>query len=130
MTREPTWLTKSQVLVLQHESLQAFGGLPGVRDEHLLESALARPRHRFAYAPDVTLHHLAAAYAFGIARNHPFVDGNKRAALLSIRAFLFLNGTRFEPSQAETVAFIEGLASGEVEEAQLAHWIASNSTLR
>ena len=123
----PRWLTAAQVKVLHAESLSAFGGLDGVRDENLLGSALARPQHLFTYggAPDLSA--LAAAYGGGIARNHPFLDGNKRAALLAMRAFLFLNGRGLNPDQLETVTTMEGVAAGSVDEVALAEWIRANS---
>ena len=124
---EPRWLTAAQVKVLHAESLTAFGGLDGVRDENLLGSALARPQHLFTYggAPDLAA--LEAAYGVGIARNHPFLDGNKRAALLAMRAFLFLNGQRLDPDQLETVTTMEGVAAGSVDEVMLADWVRANS---
>ncbi len=100
-----------------------------MRDAGLLQSALGRPQHLWSYEEGATLYDLAAAYGFGIAKNHAFVDGNKRAALLAIRAFLFRNGVRFMPDEVETVQVIEGLAGGAVDEAQLAAWIETNSTL-
>lgn len=127
---EPVWLTEVQVRTLHAESLALFGGSPGLRDEGLLRSALARPRHRWAYGEAPSLFELAAAYAFGIAKNHAFVDGNKRTALLAIRAFLFRNGYLFVPDEIETVTTIEGLAAGAVDEATLATWIQTNAHAR
>ena len=124
---EPEWLLEDDLLLLHAESLMQFGGGAGLRDSVLLRSALDRPRNRFAYGAADTLTHLAAAYAFGIAKNHPFVDGNKRTALASIRAFLRLNGTRFYPPAGEAAPVIERLASGEVTEEGLAAWIAEHS---
>jgi death on curing protein len=125
-TREPRWLSAALVAALHDESLQRFGGLADVRDQGLLESALARPLNRFAYEGVTDLAVLAATYATGIVRNHPFVDGNKRAGLLALRAFLFANGQRFEPDEAETVAVIFALAAGEVQEDALVGWIRGN----
>ena len=124
---EPRWLSAGQVRMLHAESLRLFGGRAGLRDIHLLESALARPRQRFAYGDDPDVFDLAAEYAFGLARNHAFIDGNKRAALLSVRAFLFLNGFHFEPDQIDTVTTFEGLAAGTVDPEQLANWIRQNA---
>ncbi len=121
--REPVWLTEPQIRILHAESVRLFGGLPGVRDQGLLESALARPRQLHTYGESPDLFDLAAAYAFGLARNHAFLDGNKRIALLSIRTFLFLNGFRFVPEQVETVVMMERLAAGENDEATIATWI-------
>jgi len=125
--REPRWLTGVQVRMLHAETIRLFGGLGGVRDEGLLESALARARNLRAYR-EPSPFELAAAYGFGLARNHPFVDGNKRVALLAVRAFLFTNGYRFAPDQVGTVTTMEGVASGRVDEAALAAWIERNST--
>jgi death on curing protein len=127
---EPIWLTEEQVRMLHAESLRLFGGLPGVRDAGLLASALARPQHLWSYDESASVFALAAAYGFGIARNHPFLDGNKRAALLAVRAFLFRNGYRFVPNEVETVTTMEGLAAGSVTEASLAQWVESASTRR
>jgi len=125
---EPKWLTLPMVLAIHDESLAAFGGAAGVRDQALLESALARPVNRYHYEPDASFAHLAVAYAYGIVRNHPFVDGNKRTGLLSVQAFLFLNGARFDPEQVEEVRVFLALAAGELSEEELARWIAANAT--
>ncbi len=124
---EPKWLTLAMVLAIHDESLATFGGAAGVRDPALLESALARPVNRYHYEPDASLAQLAAAYAYGIVRNHPFVDGNKRTGLLSVQAFLFLNGVRFDPEQVEEVKVFLALAAGEMSEEELARWIAANA---
>ena len=126
--KEPNWLALTQVRMLHAESLRYFGGLTGVRDEGLLESALDRPRNKFAFGNTTNLFELAAAYGFGIARNHAFIDGNKRTALLSIRAFLFRNHYGFAPEETETVTMIEGLAAGSIGEDILAKWIQENSS--
>ena len=128
--QEPNWLTLAQVQILHAESIRLFGGLSGVRDAGLLESALAKAQQLYAYGDAPTLFDLAAAYAFGLARNHAFLDGNKRIALLSIRAFLFKNGYHFAPDQIETVTTIEGLASGTVSQEALSTWIAQNAEAR
>ena len=125
---EIRWLTRQMVEAFHHESLARYGGAGGIRDEGLLESALARPQNRAAYEDDATLFALAADYCVGIVRNHPFVDGNKRAGLLSPRVFLTLNGYRFEPDEAVTVEMIRGLAAGEVEESALIKWIEAASS--
>jgi death on curing protein len=127
---EPKWLSSSQVRMLHTESLRLFGGSPGLRDEHLLESALAPPHHLYTYETRATLCGFAASYAFGLARNHPFIDGNKRIALLSVRTFLFLNGWRFEPDQVEAVGMMEGLAAGEIDQEMLSEWINAASSPR
>lgn len=122
---EPLWLDTSIVLDVHAEQLALFGGADGVRDVGLLESALARPVNKFAYG-ETDLAVLAAAYAFGIVRNHPFVDGNKRAAFASIIVFLGLNGIDFDVPPAAATAIILGSAAGEINEGGLARWIADN----
>src|ERR1700754_2352170 len=109
---EPIWLDVEILIDLHAEQLALFGGPDGVRDQGMLESALGRPLNKFAYG-ETDLAALAAAYAFGIARNHPFVDGNKRAAFASIIVFLGLNGIDFDASPADATAIILGLAAGE-----------------
>lgn len=133
MTRpenEPIWLTSLQVMLLHSESIRLFGGRPGLRESNLLESAIARPRDLFSYGAEPDIFALAAEYGFGLARNHPFIDGNKRVALLAVRAFLHLNGFRFDPDQVETVTTFEQLAAGAVDQERLAGWIRPNSTRR
>ena len=120
--KSPVWLTVQLVTAFHAEQLKLFGGPEGVRDLTMLESALGRPQNKFAYE-DCDLASLAAAYAFGIAKNHPFVDGNKRAALLSVVVFLGLNGVDFVADNAEAVVMIRDLAAGEVAEEGLARWI-------
>jgi death-on-curing protein len=122
---EPEWLTADLVLSIHDQQLREFGGPPGVRDMGALESALGRAKNRWAYEGR-DLPRLAAAYGFGIARNHPFVDGNKRAALLAIITFLGLNDVEFTASEAEAVIMIRDLAAGEIDEEVLARWIADN----
>lgn len=119
----PRWLTLAQVKVLHAESLRRFGGAPGLRDEGLLEGALARPQQRLAYVPGTTVFELAAALGYGIVKAHAFVDGNKRTGLLAIQTFLFLNGYRFAPDPVETVTIIESVAAGVLSEGALAAWI-------
>ena len=126
--QEPRWLTSVHVRMLHTETLRLFGGRPGLRDLHLLESAIARPQQLFAYRDDIDLVDLAAAYAFGLARNHAFVDGNKRVSLLAVRAFLYMNGVSFEPDQVETVTVFERLAAGELDQDEVAAWIRSASS--
>lgn len=122
---EPVWLTVELVVAFHDEQLREFGGPPGLRDAGMLESALGRPQNKWSYG-ETDLAALAAAYAFGIARNHPFVDGNKRAALLALVTFLGLNGVDLVADQAEAVVVIRELASGEIEEEGLARWIRDN----
>lgn len=122
---EPVWLTKELVLAIHDEQLREFGGGSGLRDEGLLESALDRPRNTWAYTK-ADLPALAADYAFGIVKNHPFVDGNKRVSLLTLVTFLGLNGIDFVASEAETVLIIRDLAAGHVDTEGLARWIGDN----
>jgi death-on-curing protein len=122
---EPEWLDVDIVLDVHAEQLALFGGAAGVRDQGLLESALARPINKFGYGDD-DLASLATAYAFGIAKNHPFVDGNKRAAFASIIVFLGLNGIDFAVAPEQATAMILALAAGEVSEQSLARWIRDN----
>ena len=123
---KPRWLTPAMVLALHEESLAIFGGLGGVRDQGLLESALARPENLLAYQPDADLPALAAAYGFGLARNHPFLDGNKRIAVLAIAVFLQLNGLRFDPDELDEVRAGLALAACYLDEGELGKWVRDN----
>lgn len=120
---EPIWLTSELVIAIHEEQLSRFGGPPGVRDTGALESALGRPINRYHYE-GAELASLAAAYAFGIARNHPFVDGNKRVAWLALITFLGLNDVDFVVPEPDAVAVMLALAAGEIDEEGLARWIA------
>jgi death-on-curing protein len=122
---EPEWLDLDIVIDFHAEQLALFGGAEGIRDLGLLESALARPVNKFAYG-ERGIAALAAAYGFGIARNHPFVDGNKRTALAAMIVFLGLNGVDLAASQEEVTAVILSLAAGEITEQLLARWIADH----
>lgn len=122
---EPQWLDTAIMLDVHAEQLALFGGADGVRDLGLLESALTRPVNKFSYG-ETDLAALAAAYAFGIARNHAFVDGNKRAAFASIIVFLGLNGIDFDVPPEQATAIILSLAAGEVSEESLTRWIRDN----
>jgi death on curing protein len=123
--KEPTWLTIDQVLDAHSEQLALFGGPDGVRDLGLLESALDRLRNKHAYG-ETDLAALAAAYAFGISRNHPFVDGNKRTAFTALIMFLGRNGLDLDAPVAEATAVMLGLADGSVGEEEVARWIADS----
>ena len=120
------WIDLSVVLALYEEHLAEHGGEMGVRDEGLLASALARPRNKATYDPDGDAATLAAAYAFGIARNHPFMDGNKRTALAVAEVFLIRNGFELAASDTECVMAFLALAAGEIEEKALADWFRRN----
>ncbi len=124
--REPRWISKKSLLLLHEESLAGFGGSRGLRDEGLLDSALARPRNVYAYVSGSIIADLAAAYGFGITKNHAFVDGKKRAGFLSIGLFLAINGERLIAKQADAIDMMVGVAGGVVDEAALAAWIGAN----
>lgn len=113
--------------MLHEESIAMFGGAEGIRDEGLLDSALGRPLNLHAYRPESTLAEYAASYAFGLAKNHAFVDGNKRAAFLSIGIFLAINGRRLVADQVDAIQTMLALAAGELDEVSLAAWITENS---
>lgn len=118
----PIWVSVAEVKALHERQIARFGGPAGVLDAGALEAAIGRARNMWEYeGADLAL--LAAAHAFGIARNHPFVDGNKRAAFVTMMLFLRKNGVRFAPSQAEATTIVLGLAAGEVSEESLARWI-------
>lgn len=121
--REPQWLTRIVVDAIHDDQLREHGGLPGVRDENALESALARPRQKWNYGETREIPALAAACAFGLVRNHPYLDGNKRIGFLAMVTFLGVNGYAFEATDAEVVSQIVALASGDVSEGQQADWI-------
>lgn len=123
--REPKWLSVDAATAMHAEQVALFGGPVGIRDITLLESALARPVNKFAYG-EFDLAALAAAYAFGIARNHPFIDGNKRAAFQAMIVFLGMNGVVLEFKIAEAITIILDLAAGLVSEDSLARWIRDN----
>ena len=127
---EPRWLTFSVVRAIHADQISKHGGSGGLRDRGLLESALERPRNRLRYQPDSDLAELAASYGFGIARNHPFVDGNKRVAFQAMFVFLGLNGLRIESPEEEVVALVLSLASGETDELRLAAWLREKTVAR
>ena len=116
---EPRWLNVTMLLAIHSDQIQQHGGSLGLRDRGLLESALHRPRNRHHYEAACELVDLAAAYGFGIARNHPFVDGNKRVAFQAMYVFLAINGLRIDAEEAEVVRAILALAAGEMDDAQL-----------
>lgn len=117
------WLRIDAVLAIHRRQLAEHGGGDGVRDLGLLESALARPQNIAAYEADADIARLAAAYAFGIARNHPFVDGNKRTSLVACRTFLLLNGYQVSATAAEKYLTFLSLAEGTLTENDLADWL-------
>lgn len=129
MARSWKWFDRRALLLLHDESLAEHGGLPGIRDEGLFDSALMRPLNLAAYGnPDVC--ELAASYCVGPAKNHPFVDGNKRAAFLALGLFLYLNGQRLNATQAEATLAMLAVAAGEWDEPTLSAWLRAHVTPR
>ncbi len=122
---DPVWIDLEVVLAIHDEQLAEHGGQAGVRDRGLLESAMARPKNQFAYG-EHALHRLAASYASGISRNHPFLDGNKRTSLVVAELFLELNGLELTASDAECVTTFLALAAGDLSEDELTEWIAAH----
>ena len=127
MSEEPCWLTREAVLAIHAQLLARFGGSSGIRDDNMLESALAKPRQLHAYGQP-NAYEMAAAYAFGIVKNHPFVDGNKRAGFVAAYTFLGINGIDFTASEEEAVIFTRGLAAGDVTIEEYALWLRKSST--
>lgn len=126
MTREPKWLNRRGVDTLHDLQIRDYGGLAGVRDENMLESALARPQQRWAYEPEADLADLAAAYGYGLARNHAYLDGNKRIAFVAATVFLLKNGLLLEVPEAEAVITMLAVAAGAMEEASFAAWLRAH----
>jgi death-on-curing protein len=126
----PFWIDKRALLLLHAESLTEFGGLQGRRDDGLLDSALARPQNLMSYKPETDIAALAASYGVGLARNHPFADGNKRVAFLSVGLFLAINGWRLVSSPVEATQIMLGVAAGEMEEHAFAQWIRAHMQAR
>lgn len=124
---EPVWIVRLAVDAMHHELLAQHGGLPGIRDESALESALARPRDKWSYEPNADVALLGAAYGFGLARNHAFNDGNKRIAFIVMYTFLALNGLEIDAPEQAVVSLVVELASGERSELQLADWIREHT---
>jgi death-on-curing protein len=122
---EPLWIDLEVVLAIHDEQIAEHGGQAGVRDRGSLESAMARPQNELAHGEHL-LPRLAASYAFGISRNHPLLDGNKRSSLVVAELFLELNGSELTATDAECVTTFLELAAGEITEAELAEWIASH----
>jgi len=124
--KEPYWLTREECLALHDMMLSQYGGIAGLRDEHLLESALAHPRQLFFYGSP-TLPELAAAYSFGIVQNHPFLDGNKRTGFMMGAGFLERNGFEFYAAEVDAVLNTLALAAGKMLEVAYAEWMKTNS---
>ncbi|MDP1673230.1 MAG: type II toxin-antitoxin system death-on-curing family toxin [Burkholderiales bacterium] len=123
------WLLPEVVTAIHQMLIAEHGGLPGIRDQGLLDSALARPRQQAAYGKKNSVFQLAAAYSYGLARNHPFVDGNKRIALTVAAVFLEINGYSLNASEAEAVIIYQQLADGRLTEEALARWLRESSVL-
>lgn len=115
---------------IQNDQVREHGGFPGVRDEHVLESALAKPQQKWHYADQTDIAALAAAYGFGLVKNHPYRDGNKRIGLLAIVTFLGLNGHELRATDADVVTEIMALADGRLSEDELGKWIRQHSVKR
>jgi len=121
--KEPVWLDRLTVAAIHFDLLLGHGGIYGVRDEGLLESALARARNRWLHEPEPDLAALAAAYGFGLTTNHPYADGNKRVALMAMYVFLAVNGRRLVAPEAEAALVVLDVARGRLGEAELAAWV-------
>ena len=124
--KQPAWLLRDTVIALHEQLLAAFGGSSGIRDHGLLDSALGRPENRFAYGTPA-IPELAAAYAFGLVKNHPFIDGNKRIGFAAAVVFLETNRYRFKATEADAVIRTLALAAGEMTEAEYAAWMKASS---
>ncbi len=122
---EPTWLSRPIVEAAHHDQVQEHGGLLGVRDDGLPESALARPRHRWSFEPLTDLHSPAASYGFDLVKNHPFLDGNKRIGFVAMNMFLLVNGFEIEAPEPEVIAVMLQVADGTLDEPGLVEWLRS-----
>ena len=122
---EPSWLTRTMVEAAHYDQVREHGGLLGMRDDGLLESALARPRHRWSFEPEADLPSLAASYGFGLIKNHPFLDGNKRTGFVAMNMFLLVNGFEVEAPEPEVIAVMLQVASGTLNESGLGEWLRS-----
>jgi death on curing protein len=123
-------LSRLVIDAIHHDQLREHGGLPSVRDENALESALARPRQKWHYSDATDIPVLAAAYAFGLVKNHPFRDGNKRTGFLAMVTFIGINGYDFEATDGEVIAEMFALAAGYVSEEALVGWVRQHSAKR
>lgn len=124
---EPTWLLQQTVIAVHSMALAEHGGESGIRDQGLLSSALNRPRDKWTYAPDCTLYDIAAGYSYGLAKNHPFLDGNQRVAFLCGALFLELNNIILQAIEADAALVFERLAAGKLTESELSIWFAENT---
>jgi death on curing protein len=124
--KTPAWVLRETVLTLHEQLVAEFGGTAGIRDEGLLDSALGKPENLFTYGKP-TLFDLAASYGFGLVKNHPFIDGNKRAGFTVAVVFLELNGYRFQAAEAEAAVSTLAFAAGDMTEQEFAAWLKTNS---
>lgn len=120
------WLSREAIEIIHEEQLAEHGGLPGIKDENALEAALARPLNKAAYG-ETDVHRLAAAYLYGIVRNHPFSDGNKRTGFLAAYTFLVINGIEFDAEEVQVIAFVLAVAAGEIDEDGATRFLADFS---
>ncbi|HEX8694520.1 MAG TPA: type II toxin-antitoxin system death-on-curing family toxin [Longimicrobium sp.] len=127
MAAEPVWLSRELVDQIHANQIEEHGGSHGARDDGLIESALERPRNRWQYDPEADLHSLAAAYGYGLAKNHGYIDGNKRVAYMAMYVFLGLNGLEIEVAEPETVMAMLEVAAGERSEDQLVEWLREHT---
>ena len=125
---QPVWVLPEAIRALHERLLSEFGGASGIRDEGMLESSLSRPGNQYSYGSPA-IHELAAAYAFGLVRDHPFVDGNKRIGFATAILFLEINGYRFSASEVDATLQTLALAAHELDEAGYAAWLKKNSVL-
>lgn len=125
--KEPVWLSRQLVEAIHVDQIREHGGRPGIRDAGMLDSALARARNRWEYSDEIDLATLAAEYGFGIARNHPFIDGNKRVAFSTVNVFLILNGFEIVALEPDVVGVIIRLADGRLTRPRFADWIRNHS---
>ncbi len=123
MTGTPVWIRRESLLALHERSISRHGGIRGIRDVGLLESALARPENKWSYEPETSVYRLAAAYCFGIVKNHPFLDGNKRAGFSAMNLFLRLNGVRLVADATSAELAVIEVASSQMNEDELAAWL-------
>lgn len=128
MAKEPIWVRSDVVLAIHRRQIAEHGGLDGIRDTAMLESALGKPKNLYSYGnPPPSITAMAASYAYGIAKNHPFLDGNKRTAFVVCMLFLQLNGVKLNASQEDKYQIFMNLAAGKLSEAELALWLTNNS---
>lgn len=126
MKREPKWLSKELIVAMHRELIRLYGGLYALRDETLLESALSKPHQKFNYEESATIFDLAASLGYGLAKNHPFADGNKRIAFAAMGVFLMRNDIELTATEVDAVVTMLGVADGSIAEKELATWLKAN----